>query len=206
MGQNNDGIAGVDVENIAIEKTIVVGMQAPNQFPTMKIDENGRALPKLEVATNGGTQVFDKLETTNGTNNGLTITFKPGEYVFDHITVTNDIRINIDCDGSKGEYVRLIVKNKATFGARLAILNVNDSFMTFMIYSEYKSSGDDDNAIYFEAGRDPNIDDKFNYGVLVAPYGKVHFANGDNFWSGAIWAKSLSLSNGVAFIGRGDFA
>jgi hypothetical protein len=58
MGQNNDGIAGVDVENIAIEKTIVVGMQAPNQFPTMKIDENGRALPKLEVATNGGTQVL----------------------------------------------------------------------------------------------------------------------------------------------------
>ena len=58
MGQNNDGIAGVDVENIAIEKTIVVGMQAPNQFPSMKIDENGRSLPVMEVAKNGGTQVL----------------------------------------------------------------------------------------------------------------------------------------------------
>lgn len=58
MGQNNDGVAGVDVENIAIEKTIVVGMQAPNKFPTMKIDEHGRALPKMEIAENGGTQVL----------------------------------------------------------------------------------------------------------------------------------------------------
>ena len=58
MGQNNDGVAGVDVENIAIEKTIVVGMQAPNQFPTLRIDEKGRSLPKMEVAANGGTQVL----------------------------------------------------------------------------------------------------------------------------------------------------
>lgn len=58
MGQNNDGIAGVDVENIAIEKSIIVGMQAPNKFPTIKCDENGRALPKMEVASNGGTQVL----------------------------------------------------------------------------------------------------------------------------------------------------
>ena len=58
MGQNNDGVAGVDVENIAIEKTIVVGMQAPNNFPTMKIDEQGRALPKMKIAENGGTQIL----------------------------------------------------------------------------------------------------------------------------------------------------
>lgn len=58
MGQNNDGIAGVDVENIAIEKSVFVGMQAPNTFPCMKIDENGRSLPKMEVASNGGTQVL----------------------------------------------------------------------------------------------------------------------------------------------------
>ena len=58
MGQNNDGIAGVDVENIAIEKNIIVGMQAPNKFPTIKSDENGRSLPKMEVASNGGTQVL----------------------------------------------------------------------------------------------------------------------------------------------------
>ena len=211
----NTNMIHADIEPNSGEKNISEAIpvinKKPGSLPTLDVNyDNPTTLPTITsnytFDANGGTQVFDKLETTNGTNDGLTITFKPGEYVFDHITVANDIRINIDCDGSKGEYVRLIVKNKATFGARLAILNVNDSFMTFMIYSEYESSGDDDNAIYFEAGRDPNIDDKFNYGVLVAPYGKVHFANGDNFWSGAIWAKSLSLSNGVAFIGRGDFA
>ena len=56
-GHNNDGYAGVDVENIAVEKNIVVGMQAPNTFPCMKIDENGRSMPKLGVSDNGGSQV-----------------------------------------------------------------------------------------------------------------------------------------------------
>lgn len=57
MGQNNDGLAGVDIENIAIEKTIIVGMQAPNKFPVMQCDENGRSLPKMVVTENGGTLV-----------------------------------------------------------------------------------------------------------------------------------------------------
>lgn len=56
-GHNNDGYAGVDVENIAVEKTIIVGMQAPNTFPNMKIDENGRSMPQLSVAENGGSQI-----------------------------------------------------------------------------------------------------------------------------------------------------
>lgn len=56
-GHNNDGYAGVDVENIAVEKNIVVGMQAPNTFPCMKIDENGRSMPQLGVSDNGGSQV-----------------------------------------------------------------------------------------------------------------------------------------------------
>lgn len=57
-GNNNDGYAGVDIENIAVEKNIIVGMQAPNGFPCVKIDENGRSLTKMEIAENGGTQVL----------------------------------------------------------------------------------------------------------------------------------------------------
>lgn len=70
MGQNNEGIAGVDVENIAIEKTINVGMQAPNTFPSIKIDENGRSLPKMIVTENGGTQIL----ASNGYNCSYTDT------------------------------------------------------------------------------------------------------------------------------------
>ena len=202
---------------INIADAIPVIDKAPGNIPRLNYNyDNPTILPQITgnytFDANGGTQVFDKLETSNGRTvgpndpNAFIITFKPGEYVFDHINVANDVFIFIDCDGSKGEYVRLVVRNKASFGARLAIQNVNNDFMTFMIYSDYESNGDDDNAIFFEAGRNQYINDKFNYGVLVAPRGKVHFANGENFWSGAIWAKSLSLSNGVAFIGRGDFA
>lgn len=58
MGQNNDGIAGVSIENIALEKLIVVGMQAPNTFPVAKIDENGKSLPSMNVSENAGTVVI----------------------------------------------------------------------------------------------------------------------------------------------------
>lgn len=57
-GQNNDGLAGFSTEQIAVEKNIIVGMQAPNNFPCVKIDENGKSLPKMIVAENGGTQVI----------------------------------------------------------------------------------------------------------------------------------------------------
>lgn len=56
-GHNNDGYAGVDMENIAVEKNIVVGMQAPNTFPCMKIDENGRSLAQMSVSDNGGSTI-----------------------------------------------------------------------------------------------------------------------------------------------------
>jgi hypothetical protein len=47
MGLNNNGQSGVDVEQIALEKIIIVGAQAPNISPTIKVDENGKSLPKL---------------------------------------------------------------------------------------------------------------------------------------------------------------
>lgn len=55
MGLNNDGFSGVDIEQIALEKTIIVGTQAPNTFPCVKIDDNGKSLLKMEIATSGGT-------------------------------------------------------------------------------------------------------------------------------------------------------
>lgn len=57
MGLNNDGLGGVDVEQIALEKTIIVGTQAPNTFPCIKLDDNGKSLPKMEIAKSGGTQI-----------------------------------------------------------------------------------------------------------------------------------------------------
>ena len=56
-GHNNDGIAGISVEQVAISKHIAVGLQAPNSFPCMRIDENGKSLPVMKIAENGGTQV-----------------------------------------------------------------------------------------------------------------------------------------------------
>lgn len=56
-GQNNDGLAGVAVKQVALEDHTVVGMQAPNLTPCMKIDENGKSLPVMIVAENGGTQI-----------------------------------------------------------------------------------------------------------------------------------------------------
>ena len=56
-GHNNDGLAGISVEQVALSKHIAVGLQAPNSFPCMRIDENGKSLPVMKVAENGGTQV-----------------------------------------------------------------------------------------------------------------------------------------------------
>lgn len=56
-GHNNDGLAGISVKQVALEDHTVVGMQAPNLTPCMKIDENGKSLPVMIVAENGGTQI-----------------------------------------------------------------------------------------------------------------------------------------------------
>jgi hypothetical protein len=55
MSINNEGLSGVDVEQIALEKTILVGTQAPNIKPAIKVDVNGKSLPKAVISKNGGT-------------------------------------------------------------------------------------------------------------------------------------------------------
>ncbi len=57
MGLNNDGLSGIDIEQIALEKSVIVGTQAPNTFPCIKIDENGASLPKMQIAKSGGTLI-----------------------------------------------------------------------------------------------------------------------------------------------------
>ena len=59
MGLNNEGYSGVDFEQIALEKIIIVGTQAPNLSPCIKIDENGTLLPKIEIAKSGGSQILE---------------------------------------------------------------------------------------------------------------------------------------------------
>lgn len=58
MSINNEGLSGVDVEQIALEKTILVGTQAPNIKPAIKVDVNGKSLPKGVISKNGGMQIY----------------------------------------------------------------------------------------------------------------------------------------------------
>lgn len=50
MGSNNDGFSGVEIEHVGLEKNILVGVQAPNITPCLKIDETGKSLPKFNFS------------------------------------------------------------------------------------------------------------------------------------------------------------
>lgn len=54
MSINNDGYTGVDIEQIAIEKNVLVGVQTPNIKPTIKVDVKGKTLPKAVISPNKG--------------------------------------------------------------------------------------------------------------------------------------------------------
>lgn len=55
---NKDGLNGLDIEQIALEKTILVGIQAPNTLPAIKTDTNGKSLIHPEISPNGGSQLY----------------------------------------------------------------------------------------------------------------------------------------------------
>lgn len=57
MSSNKDGLNGLDIEQIAIEKVILVGVQAPNIKPAVRFDKNGKSLPKIEIDESGGAKV-----------------------------------------------------------------------------------------------------------------------------------------------------
>ena len=54
MGSNNDGFNGVEIEHIALEKNVLVGVQSPNLSPCVKIDANGKSLLKVVYSENAG--------------------------------------------------------------------------------------------------------------------------------------------------------
>ena len=58
MSSNKNGLNGLDVEQIALEKSILVGVQSPNTIPAIKTDLNGKSLPQVEISPNGGSQVY----------------------------------------------------------------------------------------------------------------------------------------------------
>lgn len=57
MGINNDGYGGVDIEQIALEKNVLVGVQCPNITPAIKIEETGQSLPDAVIDENAGMSV-----------------------------------------------------------------------------------------------------------------------------------------------------
>ena len=54
MGINNDGFSGVEIEQIALEKNVLVGVQCPNLTPSVKVEVNGQALPVATITKDGG--------------------------------------------------------------------------------------------------------------------------------------------------------
>lgn len=54
MSSNKNGLNGLDVEQIALEKSIFVGVQCPNTIPAIKTDINGKSLPHVEISSSGG--------------------------------------------------------------------------------------------------------------------------------------------------------
>lgn len=61
MATNNDGMGGVSIEHIALEKSTLIGMQAPNKRTSTRESEERVALPVLSVSPTRGCIIEDKL-------------------------------------------------------------------------------------------------------------------------------------------------
>lgn len=61
MATNNDGMGGVVIEHIALEKSTLIGMQAPNKRTSTRESEERVALPVLSVSPTRGCITEDKL-------------------------------------------------------------------------------------------------------------------------------------------------
>lgn len=111
-----------------------------------------------------------------------------GEYHFDDINLDTQAIIEIDdlaAAGSNLEYVRICCE-KFNLSNTADIKNHNGDLMSLMIYSR--------SDIEFAA----SVANSDNFGILVAPDGKVAFSN-DIVWTGAIWAKEITMQAGCEF-------
>lgn len=171
-----DGEQEVYVQNTSEQNPYVFG--TPGSFGTYKFK-------KLTVSS-AGTQY---------------IKFYPGEYHFGDADLSIECpvgtRIIIEECANESQYVRICCKGRISFANQIMIQNKNttNKWMTLMIYSDYVDQGGQNVAINFAAGQGSNND-----GVLVAPNGTVNLGNGNNYWKGAIWAKNITLQDGVAFL------
>lgn len=52
---NNDGINGVDIQQIAVQKAIIVGFQSPNLFPNVRMNNRGAETTVLDIGKAGST-------------------------------------------------------------------------------------------------------------------------------------------------------
>lgn len=59
MATNNEGMGGVVIEHIALEKTTLIGMQAPNSFPSTREADDRLLLPELTISPNKGCEIRD---------------------------------------------------------------------------------------------------------------------------------------------------
>ena len=57
MSINNDGFSGVDIEQIALEKNVLVGLQCPNMLSSVKYEINGQTLPEASISKDGGMSI-----------------------------------------------------------------------------------------------------------------------------------------------------
>lgn len=124
--------------------------------------------------------------------NECVLTLGAGEYYFKTFTAGTGLQIVIP-QLAANEYVRICVQGKVEVSNGVNLQNNNGDFTTFMLYSDYQSTNDTDYAIKFASYHGTQQ----NYGVIVAPDGGVRFENGIK-WTGAIWSKGLSLSNGCS--------
>ena len=190
MTQNNF-YDHVVCDNPCYVGTLLSYMNMPDRdLPTFDIVYGGQNVNIGGGATasfnaNGGIMDFGALNA----GNNCTLELGPGEYHFTSMNADTNFKIRVNVNGAAGEFVRICVRDNCTFSNGFNLDNPNNDFMTFMLYCD--GSG---NAITMAASSD-----RYNYGVIVAPRGRVSFAN-TVYWNGAIWCDELVMANNCRFV------
>lgn len=190
MTQNNF-YDHVVCDNPSYVGTLLSYMNMPDRdLPTFDIVYGGQNVNIGDGATasfnaNGGIMNFGALNA----GNNCTLELGPGEYHFTSMRADTNFKIKVNVNGAAGEFIRICVRDYCTFSIGFNLDNPNNDFMTFMLYCD--GTG---NAISMAASSD-----RYNYGVIVAPRGRVSFAN-TVYWNGAIWCYELVMANNCRFV------
>ncbi len=179
--------------NYVGSKMEVKEMEVP-ELPRFNINYDGTdhitMNDRQSITLNAGGNIQSYNQFSAG--NDCVLTLGAGEYYFKTFTAGTNLQIVIP-QLQSDEYVRICVQGKVEVSNGVNLQNNNDDYTTFMLYSDYHSANDSDYAIKFASYHGTQQ----NYGVLVAPDGRVRFENGIK-WTGAIWSKGLSMANGCS--------